>query len=149
VGNAQVEITQHVLVHEVEPVPAADVAVCGQWNQPVAVDEVERCGMALRGVGEAGEDVPWDGDEEEGLKGGEGVKFAQAMQAAAEATCEKQVDGHDRNREDDADEAFGEDVEGAGGGEASAVEAQMRRMCVVLVGAAKLFGAPEAIEGGG
>ena len=29
VGDAQVEVTQHVLVHKVEPVPAANVAIGG------------------------------------------------------------------------------------------------------------------------
>jgi len=103
VGNAQVEVTQHVLVHEVKPVPATDVAVCGQWDLPVVVDEVEGCRVALRGVGEAGEDVPWDDDEQEGFEGGDRVKFAQSMQTAAEAAGEEQIDGDDRYWEDDAD----------------------------------------------
>jgi len=76
----------------------------------VAVDEVEGCGMALRGVGEAGEDVPRDGNEEKCFEGGEGMKFAQAMQAAAEAARQEQIDGYDRYREDYAYKTFGENV---------------------------------------
>jgi len=114
----------------------------------MSVDEVESRRVTLCGIGEAGEDVPWGSDEEEGFERREGVKFAQSMQAAAETACEEQVDGDDRYREDDADEAFGEDIEGTGGGEASAEEAKMGRVSMVLVGAAEFFGAPEAVEGG-
>ncbi len=64
-GDAEVEVAEEVLVHEVEPEPAVDVAVGGKGDLPVAVCEVEGCGMALRGVGEAGEDVPGGGDGEE------------------------------------------------------------------------------------
>jgi len=65
VGDAEVEVAEEVLVHEVEPEPAADVAVGGKGDEPVAVDEVEGSRCALSGVGEAGEDVPGGGDEEE------------------------------------------------------------------------------------
>ena len=110
----------------------------------MSVDEVESRRVTLCGIGEAGEDVPWGSDEEEGFERREGVKFAQSMQAAAETACEEQVDGDDHYREDDADEAFGEDIEGAGCGKATAVKAQVGWMRVVLVGAAEFFGAPEA-----
>jgi hypothetical protein len=65
VGDAEVDVAEEVLVHEVEPEPAVDVAVGGEGNLPVTVQEAEGSGMALRGVGEAGEDVPGGRDEEE------------------------------------------------------------------------------------
>ena len=36
VGDAEVEVAEQVLVHEVEPEPAANVAVGGEWDLPVA-----------------------------------------------------------------------------------------------------------------
>jgi len=74
--------------------------------------------MALGGVGEAGEDVPGGGDQEEGCERGEGVELAEAVKSWVEASGEEQVEQDDGDGEDDADEAFGEDVEGAGGCEA-------------------------------
>ena len=37
VGDAEVEVAEEVLVHEVEPEPAVDVAVGGKGDLPVAV----------------------------------------------------------------------------------------------------------------
>ena len=66
VGDAEVEVAEEVLVHEVEPEPAVDVAVGGEGDEPVAVKRRWKGGgVALRGVGEAGEDVPGGGDREE------------------------------------------------------------------------------------
>ena len=92
VGNAQVEVAEQVLVHEVEPEPAADVAVGGQRDLPVASDEVEGRGMALGGVGEAGEDVPRGGDGQEDEDRGEGVELAEAGEGSAEASGEEEVE---------------------------------------------------------
>ena len=111
---AQVQVAEHVLVHEVEPVPAVDVAQRGQRDDPVAVDEVEGRGMALGGVGEAGEDVPRSGDDEEGFERFPWVKVADALDGATPAAREDEIDEDDSDGEDDADEALGEDVESAG-----------------------------------
>ena len=40
VGDAEVEVAEEMLVHEVEPEPAVDVAVGGEGDVPVAVNEV-------------------------------------------------------------------------------------------------------------
>ena len=61
-GDAEVEVAEEVLVDEVEPEPAVDVAVGGERDGPVAVGEGEVAGMALGGVGEGDEDVPGGGD---------------------------------------------------------------------------------------
>ena len=69
-GDAKVEVAEQVLVHEIEPEPAANVTVCRERDLPVAPEarrvpnEVERGWMSLRGVGETGEDVPRRGDDE-------------------------------------------------------------------------------------
>ena len=66
----------------------------------------------------------------------------------------------DGDGEDEADEAFGEDVEGAGDGEGVAAEAEVRThvqsgirlaqgSCGFAVGAGEFFGAPEEVEGEG
>ena len=124
VGNAEVEVAEDVLVHEIKPEPAAYVAVVGEWDKPVARYELEGSGMALRGVGEAGENVPRCGDEEKGFERGPGVEFAEAAPGALDAAREQEIDRDDGDGEDDADESLGEYVEGAGGGEASAAEAK-------------------------
>ena len=54
-----------MLVDEVEPEPAVDVAVGGEWDCPVALGEGEVAGMALGGVGDGDEDVPGGGYYEE------------------------------------------------------------------------------------
>ncbi len=48
------------------------------------------------------------------------MELAEAAERAAEAAGEEEVEQDDGDGEDDADEAFGEDVEGAGGGEEEA-----------------------------
>ncbi len=50
-----------MLVDEVEPEPAVDVAVGGERDGPVALGEGEVAGVALGGVGEGDEDVPGGG----------------------------------------------------------------------------------------
>jgi hypothetical protein len=132
VGDAEVEVAEEVLVHEIEPEPAADVAVGGEGDEPVAEGEgevvvgekAEGGGVALGGVGEAGEDVPGGDDEEEEEGGGGGVEVAEVMEGALEASGEEEVEDDDGDGEDYADEALGEDVEGAGCGEVVAVEAE-------------------------
>ena len=106
-----------MLVDEVEPEPAVDVAVGWEGDLPVVVQKGDGSGVALGGVGEADEDVPGAGDGEEGKDSGEGVELAEAVERAARATGEEEVEEDDGEGEDDADEALGEDVEGAGGGE--------------------------------
>ena len=64
-GDAEVEVAEEMLVDEVEPEPAVDVAVGGEGDLPVVVGEGEVAGMALGGVGEGDEDVPGGGDDEE------------------------------------------------------------------------------------
>ena len=162
VGDAEVEVAEEVLVHEVEPEPAVDVAVGGERDLPVEVDEAERGGSALCGIGEAGEDVPGGGDEEEGFEGGPGVELAETASGALEAAGEEEVEDDDGDGEDYADEALGEDVEGAGGGEEAAVEAEAGGQTAglstalrfgrddgVLGGSVELFGEPEGVEGEG
>ena len=78
-GDAEVEVAEEVLVHEVEPEPAVDVAVGGEGNLPVSVEEGDGGGVALGWVGEADEDVPGGGDGEEREDGGEGVELAEAF----------------------------------------------------------------------
>ena len=107
-GDAEVEVAEELLVDEVEPEPAVDVAVGGEGDVPVAVGEGEVAGMALGGVGEGDEDVPRCGDGEEDDGAGDGVELAEAVEGAAEcrglgARCSKD----DCDGEDDADEAFG------------------------------------------
>ena len=173
VGDAEVEVAEDVLVHEVEPEPAVDVAECGERDLPVEVDEAERSGSALCGIGEAGEDVPGGGDEEEGFEGGPGVELAETAGGALEAAGEEEVEDDDGDGEDYSDEALGEDVEGAGGGEEAAVETEavVRVVFVrvwaesryrglstalrfgrddgVLGGSVEFFGEPEGVEGEG
>ncbi len=52
------------------------------------------------------------------------MEFAETREAAREAAGEEDVEDDDAEGEEQADEALGEDVEGAGGGEAVAVEAE-------------------------
>ncbi len=138
VWDAEVEVAEQVLVHEVEPEPAADVAVGGEGDDPVAVEEVEGRGMALGGVGEAGEDVPRGGDNEEEQDGSDEMEFAEAGDRAGDTVGHQEIEKGDGYGEDDADEALGEDVEGAGDGEA-----------VGEAAARGLVGAPEAVESEG
>jgi len=102
--------------------------------------------MALRGVGEASKDVPGCGNEQEGFGCGERMEFAEAMQAATEASCEEQVEDDDRYWENNADKALGEDIESTGSGEASAVEADVGWIGAVLVCAAEFFRPPDAVK---
>ena len=83
----------------------------------MAVDEVECGGVTLGRVGEAGEDVPRRGDEEEDGQRGPGVEPLEAEPGAGDAVRAEQIEEDDGDGEDEADEAFAEDVEGAGGGE--------------------------------
>ena len=77
-GDAEVEVAEEVLVDEVEPEPAVDVAVGGKWDLPVAVGEGEVAGMALGGVGEGDEDVPGGGDGEEDNGAGDRMELFDA-----------------------------------------------------------------------
>jgi len=63
--DTEVEVAEEVLVDEVEPEPAVDVAVGGKRNGPVAVGEGEVAGMALGWVRNGDKDVPGCGDEKE------------------------------------------------------------------------------------
>ena len=63
--DAEVEVAQKMLVDEVEPEPAVDVALGRQWYEEVAVREGESAGMALRRVRQRDQDVPGCGDGEE------------------------------------------------------------------------------------
>ncbi len=129
-GDAEVEVAEEVLVDEVEPEPAVDVAVGWEGDGPVAVREGEVAGMTLGGVGEGDEDVPRGGDEEEDDDAGDGVELADACEDGAEAAAgEGEVGEDDEDGEDDADEALGEDVEGAAGGEEPAEEVGLGRRC--------------------
>jgi hypothetical protein len=120
-GDAEVEVAEEMLVDEVEPEPAVDVAVGGEGDGPVAVREGEVAGVALRGVREGDEDVPRGGDDEEDKSAGDWVELAEAGEDCAEvAAGEGQVSEDDENGEDDADEALSEDVEGAAGSETPA-----------------------------
>ncbi len=129
-----------MLVDEVEPAPAVDVAVGGQGDEPVAVGVGDGGGVALRGVGKGDEDVPGRGDVEEDGDAGDGVEAAEAGEEVAWAVDEGEMEEDDGNGEDDADEALGEDIEGAAGGKGVAVEA---------VGLSELGIAPVGEEGEG
>ncbi len=146
-GDAEVEVAEEVLVDEVEPCPAVDVAVGGEGDEPMAVQEVSKGvdegdggGVALRGVGAGDEDVPGHGEVEEDGEAGDGVETAETREGVAGAFGEEEVEENDGDGKDQADEALGEDVERAGGGEAVAEEAR---------GLGELGVAPEAEEGGG
>ena len=78
-GDAEVEIAEEVLVDEVEPGPAVDVAVGGEGDLPVAVGEGEVAGIALGGVGSGYEDVPGGSYGEEDCGAGDGVELAEAF----------------------------------------------------------------------
>jgi hypothetical protein len=52
----------------------------------MAVDEMEGCWVALGGVGEAGEDVPGGGDDEEKEQGCEGVELTEPGEGVLEAS---------------------------------------------------------------
>jgi len=67
--------------------------------------------------------VPRCGNGEEDEGAGDGVKFAEAREGASEAVDDEEIEGRDGEWEDDADEALGEDVEGAAGGEGVAEKA--------------------------
>ena len=58
--DAEVEVAEEMLIDEVEPEPAVDVALGRKWDLPVVL-EGEIAGMALGGVGEGYEDVPGRG----------------------------------------------------------------------------------------
>src|SRR5277367_4350977 len=113
-----------MFVDEVEPEPAVDVAVGGVGDGPVTVYEGEVAGMALSGVRDGDEDVPrgFDGEEDEGA--GDWVELANAGDDGAKvAASEGQMRDNDEDGEDNADEALGEDVEGAADGEGPAEDA--------------------------
>jgi len=124
VGDAKVEVAEEMFVDEVEPEPAADVAVGGEGDRPVAVDEGEVAGMTLSGVREGDEDVPRCGDGEEDEGAGDWMELANTGDDGAKvATGEDKVGENDEDGEDDADEALGEDVEGAADCEGPAEDA--------------------------
>jgi len=124
VRDAEVEIAEEVLVHEIEPEPAVYVAVGWEGDLPVVVHELERSRMALGRVGEPREDVPGCGDGEEDEEGCAEVELAEAPDRYTEAAAHEEIESGDGYGKDDADEAFGEDVEGGGGGEAVAADAE-------------------------
>ena len=120
--DAEVEIAEEVLIDEIEPEPAVYVVLGGFCNYPVMVGKVQACRMALGWVGEADEDVPGRGNGQEDDGAGDGMELAEAVECGFEAASEEEMEKDDADGEDDADEALGEDVEGAGGGEEVAVE---------------------------
>lgn len=82
-GDAEVEVAKEVFIDEVEPEPAVDVAVGGEWNLPMMVGEGEIAGMALGGVGASDKDVPWGGDQKEDDDAGDWGKLADAGEDCA------------------------------------------------------------------
>ena len=76
--------------------------------------------MAAPEVRPRGEEVPRRGDGEEDRSGRERMQFEDAVKRVAQAAREDEVDRDDREREDDADEAFGEDSKRAAGSESVA-----------------------------
>ena len=115
--NAEVEVAQKLLVDEVEPGPAVDVALRRQWHREGTMRVSEACGMALRGVRQRDEDVPGRGDGEEDGERRERMELADAGDCGARAARQQQVDQDNSDWEDDADQALGEDAEGAADGE--------------------------------
>ena len=92
-----------------------DVAVGGQGNLPVAVREGDGSGVALRGVGEAGEDVPGAATARKTAMLERGYRRRMLAEVLRTTVGGDEVEEDDGDGEDDADEALGEDVEGAGG----------------------------------
>ena len=115
----------------------------------MAVGEGEVARMALGGVGLGDEDVPRGGDEEEDDGAGDGVELADASYDGGEAAAgEDEVSEDNEDGEDDADEALGENVEGAASGEEPAESWACVGLSVGLLGGAG-FGEPVEVEGEG
>jgi hypothetical protein len=153
-----------MLVDEVEPEPAVDVAVGREWDGPVAVGEGEVAGMALGGVSQRDEDVPGGGDYQEDDEAGDWGELLEAVEdCSCIAASESEVSKDDEDGEDYADEALGEDVEGAAAGEGPAEEwawsggktlggerpHDRRDEAAPIMGHPTLFGEPVAVEGQG
>ena len=115
--NAEVEVAQKLLVDEVEPEPAVDVALRRQWHREGTVRESEAAGMALRGVRQRDEDVPRRGDCKKDGERRERMELADAGDGGAWAARDEHVDQYDSDWEDDADQSLGDDTEGAADGE--------------------------------
>jgi len=94
-----------------------DVAVCGLRDLQVAGEEGDRGGVALGGVAKGGKDVPRGGYREKECSAGDGVQGAEPGEGRAEAVGKYKVGADDGDREDDADEALGQQCQGAGRGE--------------------------------
>ena len=139
-GDTEVEVAEELLIDEVEPGPAVDVALGGERDGEVAVGEGEATGMPLGGVGEGGEDVPGSGDQQEDGGAGERVKLTEAAERASPVVGGEEGCQDDGDGKDDADQALGKDVEGAGEGEGPAEKAG---------GLGLLLGAPEGEQGKG
>ena len=87
------------------------------------VGEDRVAGMALGGIGAGDENVPRGGDQKEDDGARDGGELADAgKDGACVAASESEMREDDEDGEDDADEALGEDVQGAAGGEGPAEE---------------------------
>ena len=74
--------------------------------------------MALGWVGECDEDMPWGGDCEKDDRAGDGMELANAVEDGEWVSPrEGKMGEDDEDRKDDSDEALGENVESAAGGE--------------------------------
>ena len=88
--DAEVEIAEEMLVEEVKPEPAVDVAGRGLRDDPRGgpepVGEDDAGDMALGWITQAGEDVPrrGDGEEDEGAECN--VELAKARNCSAQAS---------------------------------------------------------------
>src|SRR5579871_5396125 len=80
-----------MLVDEVEPEPSVNVAVGWLGDDPMAVQEGDASGIALRGVRKADQDVPRSGDGEEDEQAGQRVQLSKPSESAAGASSHQQM----------------------------------------------------------
>jgi len=120
-GNTKIEVAEEVFVDEVKPKPAVNVAIRGCGHGPMALSESKIVRMALGWVGEGDQNVPGscDCEKDEGTR--DGMELPNAVEdCTCVSMCEREVRENDEDREDNSDEALGENVERAACGKGPA-----------------------------
>ncbi len=109
--HTQIQIPQHVLVHEVEPEPPAHIPVRRQRNLPVPMHKMERRRVPLRRIRQPGQHMPRRRNHEEHQQRAPRTQLLHSHCCALPSARQGQINRHCPDRKHHADQALGQHIE--------------------------------------
>src|SRR6202012_2259685 len=95
-----------------EPEPPMNIALRRQRHSPVTIRKTQPTGMTLTRIRKPNQNVPRRSNNEEDENARKRKKLARSNHAAARAAAsQQQMRQHNKDRKDNADQAFGKNVQ--------------------------------------